>query len=208
MSETTGNQIGLDETTAESNPLKLFERWFDQAQHAGLVLAESMALATASKEGRPSVRMVLLKQFDDRGFVFYTNYRSSKARDLADNPQAALVFHWAPIELQVRIEGTVERTSKEDSDTYFRTRPRESQIGALASPQSEVIPNREVLERKAEELARLYGDGPIERPEHWGGYVLRPERIEFWKGRVGRLHDRLLYERQPDESWIIKRLAP
>lgn len=208
MSQTTNNPAGLDESTADSNPLKLFERWFDEAQHAGLVLPEAMTLATANREGRPSARMVLLKQFDERGFVFYTNYQSSKALELEANPLAALVFHWAPLETQVRIEGTVTRTSREESDAYFQTRPRESQIGALASPQSAVIANREVLERKVAELNDLYGDGPIARPESWGGYLLSPDRIEFWKGRVGRLHDRLLYELQPDGTWTIKRLAP
>jgi pyridoxamine 5'-phosphate oxidase len=151
---------------------------------------------------------VLLKQADERGFVFFTNYQSRKARELDSNLQAALVFYWPQLERQVRVEGRVERTSAAESDAYFKTRPRESQIGAAASPQSEVIASREALQKKADELEKLYEGREVMRPEHWGGYRLRPERIEFWKGRPGRLHDRISYERQADESWTLKRLAP
>jgi pyridoxamine 5'-phosphate oxidase len=199
---------GLDEKTADRDPLVLFQRWFDDARAAGLILPEAMTLCTATKDGRPSGRLVLLKQADDQGFVFYTNYGSQKARDLEANPQASLVFFWAQLERQVRVEGRVSRVSAAESDEYFQTRPLYSQIGALASPQSEVIAGRNELQLRFDELAAQFGDGRIDRPEHWGGYRVRPERIEFWKGRPGRLHDRLLYERQADGSWTIKRLAP
>ncbi len=198
----------LDERTADSDPFKQFQRWFDEARAKVSPLPEAMTLATATTDGKPSARLVLLKQVDERGFVFYTNYRSSKARDLEANPLAALVLYWPQLERQVRVEGTVTRTSAAESEEYFRTRPRDSQIGALASPQSEVIPNRDALDKRLAELETEYRDREVERPEHWGGYRLNPERIEFWKGRPGRLHDRLLYERQPDGRWTIKRLAP
>ena len=152
--------------------------------------------------------MVLLKGVAESGFVFYTNYRSRKARELDANPFAALVFYWEPLERQVRVEGRVTRISADESDKYFQTRPRESQLGAIASPQSEVIESREVLEQEFQELEAKYSDRTIERPAHWGGYRLIPERIEFWKGRPGRLHDRLLYEQQADGSWNRSRLAP
>lgn len=199
---------GLDERTIEHDPLKLFQSWLDDAMAAGIHLAEAMTLATATPSGKPSARLVLLKQADDEGFVFYTNYKSMKARELDANPQAALVFYWPQLERQVRVEGTVERTSAAESDAYFTTRPRESQIGALASPQSEVVASREILQQKVDELEKLYEGRDVERPAHWGGYRLRAERIEFWKGRPGRLHDRILYERQTDGNWSIKRLAP
>jgi pyridoxamine 5'-phosphate oxidase len=198
----------LDEKQADPNPINQFRGWFDEAVASGLPLPEAMTLATSTTDGKPSARLVLLKQVDNRGFVFYTNYRSSKAGDLEANPFAALVFYWPQLERQVRVEGTVTRTSAAESDEYFRSRPRDSQLGALASPQSEVIPNRDVLEQRLAALEEEYRDLEVERPAHWGGYRLKPERIEFWKGRPGRLHDRLLYERQSDGSWIIKRLAP
>jgi pyridoxamine 5'-phosphate oxidase len=199
---------GLDEKTISSDPLNQFRRWLDDATSAGFKLPEAMTLATATRDGRPSARLVLLKGVDDSGFVFYTNYRSAKARDMDSNPRAALVFYWPQLDRQVRVEGTVERTSTEESQAYFKTRPRESQIGALASPQSEVISDREVLEQRAAELEQLYRDREIDCPEHWGGYRLVPNRIEFWKNRVGRLHDRILYERESGGGWSIKRLAP
>jgi len=199
---------GLDENSAERDPLRLFQRWFDEARAAGLPLPEAMTLATATLDGRPSARLVLLKQADERGFVFYTNYGSQKARELDANPRGSLVFYWPQLERQVRVEGSVSRVSKTESDKYFQTRPRDSQIGALASPQSEVISSRDVLQQRFNELEELYRDREIERPAHWGGYRLQPDRIEFWKGRPGRLHDRLLYEPNPDGSWSTKRLAP
>ena len=198
----------LDEKTVARDPIIQFQLWFDDAIAAKIPLAEAMTLATSSKEGKPSARLVLLKQVDQRGFVFFTNYRSPKAHDLDANPFAALVFYWQLLARQVRIDGRVEKTSAAESDEYFKTRPRESQIGALASPQSEKIASREVLQELAEEFEKLYQDRVVDRPPHWGGYRLVPARIEFWKGRVGRLHDRVLYERQKDGSWTISRLAP
>lgn len=198
----------LDEKTADRDPIRLFRRWFDDAIASGPRLPESMTLATATKDGRPAARVVLLKQVDEQGFVLYTNYLSSKGKELDENPRAALVFYWVQLDRQVRVDGPVERVSAAESDEYFRTRPRDSQLGALASPQSEVIESREVLVDRLRELEELYRDRPVERPAHWGGYRLKPERIEFWQNRPGRLHDRLLYERQADGSWTIKRLAP
>lgn len=198
----------LDEKTVDRDPIKLFRRWFDDALASGARLPDAITLATATKDGRPSARMVLLKQFDDRGFVFYTNYESQKARELDENPQAALVCYWVQLDRQIRVEGSVERISAEESDNYFRTRPRESQLGALASPQSQVIEGRDVLERRFRELDEEYRDRPVDRPERWGGYRLKPERIEFWCNRKGRLHDRILYELESDRQWRISRLAP
>ena len=198
----------LDERDVDANPIRQFQIWFDEAVGRGLPLAEAMTLCTATTDGRPSARMVLLKGVAESGFVFYTNYRSRKARELDANPFAALVFYWEPLERQVRVEGRVTRISADESDKYFQTRPRESQFGAIASPQSEVIESREVLEQEFQELEEKYSDRTIERPAHWGGYRLVPERIEFWKGRPGRLHDRLLYELQADGSWNRSRLAP
>ncbi|HZN09690.1 MAG TPA: pyridoxamine 5'-phosphate oxidase [Pyrinomonadaceae bacterium] len=198
----------LDEKLVDRDPIKQFQAWFDDAIAAKLPLPEAMNLATATPEGRPSSRVVLLKQVDQKGFVFFTNYHSAKAQQLESNPYAALVFYWPQLDRQVRIEGKVERTSVAESAEYFQTRPRESQIGAWASPQSSVIAGREVLEERARELEEYYRDREIECPGHWGGYRLRPDRIEFWKSRVGRLHDRILYELMSDGKWAIKRLAP
>ena len=198
---------GLDEKTIDPDPIRQFEAWFNGAIAAKLPLPEAMTLATATPDGKPSARMVLLKQVDHDGFVFYTNYRSAKAAELDANPYAALVFYWVTLDRQVRVEGRVVRTTAEESRDYFKTRPRESQIGAWASAQSEVISSRDVLEQRAKELEAQYSDGEIDCPEHWGGYRLTPARIEFWKSRVGRLHDRILYERT-DHGWTISRLAP
>ena len=210
MSMTTDTTIveTLDEKLVERDPIRQFQLWLDEAMAAKLPMPEAMTLATATPEGRPSARMVLLKQVDDEGFVFFTNYHSAKAAQLESNPYAALVFYWNPLERQVRIEGKVERTPAAESHEYFQTRPRESQIGAWASPQSSVIAGREVLEQRAQELEDYYRDREIECPEHWGGYRLRPDKIEFWKSRPGRLHDRILYELLSDGTWSIKRLAP
>ncbi len=202
------NEDSIDEATVDRDPLQLFERWLDEAKATGMRLPEAVTLATATADGKPSARLVLLKGADERGFVFFTNYQSRKARELDANAQAALVFYWPQLERQVRVEGKVERTSAEESEAYFKTRPRESQIGAVASPQSEVIASREALQKKADELEKFYEGREVDRPAHWGGYRLRPERIEFWKGRPGRLHDRINYERQLDGSWTISRLAP
>ena len=198
---------GLDEKTINRDPIKQFQSWFNDAIDAKLPLPEAMTLATATPDGKPSARMVLLKQVDDEGFVFFTNYNSAKAAQLDANPFAALVFYWSRLDRQVRVEGSVVRTSAQESRDYFKTRPRESQIGAWASAQSEVISSREFLEQRAEEIEALYRDREIDCPEYWGGYRLKPERIEFWKSRIGRLHDRILYERN-STGWAITRLAP
>jgi pyridoxamine 5'-phosphate oxidase len=198
----------LDEKEIQRDPIKQFQLWFDDAIAEKLPMPDAMSLATVTPDGRPTSRMVLLKQVDADGFVFFTNYQSSKARQLEINPYAALVFYWPQLERQVRVEGKVAKTSAEESAAYFRTRPRESHIGAWASPQSEVISARDVLEQRAHELAEQYCDRDIDCPAYWGGFRLTPDRIEFWKGRVGRLHDRILYELQPDGTWTIKRLAP
>ena len=198
---------GLDEKTINRNPIAQFQAWFNDAIAAKLPLPEAMTLATATPDGKPSARMVLLKQVDDDGFVFFTNYNSAKAAQLDANPFAALVFYWSRLDRQVRVEGSVVRTSAQESRDYFKTRPRESQIGAWASAQSEVISGRDVLEQRARELEDLYSDREIDCPEHWGGYRLKPQRIEFWKSRIGRLHDRILYQRDPS-GWSITRLAP
>ena len=198
---------GLDEKTIDRDPIKQFQSWFEDAIAAKLPLPEAMTLATATRDGKPSARMVLLKQVDEEGFVFFTNYKSAKAEQLDANPYAALVFYWSQLDRQVRVEGSVVRVSAEESGDYFRTRPRESQIGAWASAQSEVISGRDVLEQRARELEDLYRNREVDCPEYWGGYRLKPERIEFWKSRIGRLHDRILYERI-STGWAISRLAP
>jgi pyridoxamine 5'-phosphate oxidase len=205
---TTAPLEELDENLIERDPIRLFQIWFSDAKAAKLPMPDAMSLATATPDGRPSARMVLLKQVDDEGFVFFTNYRSAKAAQLDANPYAALVFYWAQLDRQVRVEGTVARTSAEESTAYFQTRPRESQIGAWASPQSEVISGRAVLEQRAGDLEKQYCEREIDCPEYWGGYRLKPDRVEFWKSRAGRLHDRLLYERDAKGGWTIKRLAP
>ena len=199
---------GLNEHEIDRDPIQQFQLWFDEAIAAGSPMPDAMSLSTVTPDGRPTARMVLLKQVDAEGFVFFTNYNSNKAKQLDINPYAALVFYWPQLERQVRVEGRVSKTPVEESLAYFKTRPRESQIGAWASPQSEVISAREVLEQRAHKLAEEYCDREIDCPAYWGGFRLTPDRIEFWKGRVGRLHDRILYELQPDETWTIKRLAP
>jgi len=198
----------LDEQLINPDPIKQFEQWFQTAVDANLPLPEAMSLATVNGEGKPSARMVLLKRVDQEGFVFFTNYRSSKAKELENNANAALLFFWPQLEKQVRVEGTVTKTSPAESREYFASRPRGSQIGAWASPQSEVFAAREVLEKRQAELEEIYRDREVDWPEHWGGFCLRPDRIEFWKGRSDRLHDRILYERNQDGSWSISRLAP
>ncbi|RMG48388.1 MAG: pyridoxamine 5'-phosphate oxidase [Acidobacteria bacterium] len=198
---------GLSEEAAGDDPIALFRRWFDDARRAGLLLPEAMGLATATPDGRPSVRMMLLKAADERGFVFYTNYESRKGRELRANPRAAIVLHWAALQRQVRAEGTVSRLTPEESYAYFKTRPRGSRIGAWASRQSaELASRRELEERFAEFEARFRGkDVPL--PPFWGGFRLAPARIEFWQGRANRLHDRLLFERD-GPGWRRRRLSP
>src|SRR3954453_5584844 len=198
----------IDDASADPDPIKQFHRWFDHARAAEIPLAESMTLATATAEGRPSARIVLLKHADEDGFVFYTNYRSRKARELDANPFAALIFYWQKLDYQIRVEGSVTRVSAAESDAYFAPRPRDSQLGPHASPQSDAVADRSFLERQFAEAEARYLDVDVTRPEHWGGYRVKPDRIEFWKSRSGRLHDRVLYELQPDGSWLRRRLAP
>ena len=197
----------LLEKNLNPDPFKQFRAWLDEALAANLPQPLGMTLATATPQGRPSARMVLLRGFDSKGFVFFTNYTSRKAKELDNNPRAALVLYWAELDRQVRIEGTVQRVAADESDTYFQTRPRGSRLGALASPQSDVIPDRAFLERRMEELIREYPDD-IPRPGFWGGYRVIPVSIEFWQGQENRLHDRLRYRRDEDGPWIIERLAP
>lgn len=196
----------LSETEVPSNPLSLFQLWFDQAVKAECPEPNSMTLATADATGNPSARIVLLKGADEAGFTFFTNYESQKGKDLAIRPQAALLFHWHELERQVRIKGIVERVSPTESDEYFQSRPAASRIGAWASPQSTEIPNREFLEEAEKRFAADFGDKPP-RPDHWGGYRLHPTEIEFWQGRPSRLHDRIHYQLDGDH-WRISRLAP
>ena len=198
----------LDEKDAHADPIAQFKTWFDEALKSQLLDANAMTLATASAKGEPSARTVLLKGADDNGFVFYTNYDSAKGRDLAANPRASLLFFWAELERQVRINGSVTHTTAAESDQYFHSRPIESQIGAAISEQSRPIANRSILEKKYEELAAKHVDSKVPRPANWGGYRLKPDAIEFWQGRKSRLHDRLLYTRQADGSWSRSRLAP
>ena len=197
----------LAEADVDADPVVQFGRWFEQAERAGLLEPTAMTLATATPDGRPSARMVLLRGFDERGFCFYTNYESRKGIELAANPRAALVFWWGELERQVRIEGTVAATSREESEAYFHSRPPGSQLSAAASPQSRVIESRAILERRVSELATGSTDGRVPLPEFWGGYRLAHEVVEFWQGRPNRLHDRLRYRRVGD-AWRIERLAP
>jgi len=198
---------GLRRSDLDPNPIKQFYSWFAAAIRAGIHDANTMTLATCEAE-RPSARVVLLKDFDERGFVFFTNYASDKGKQLEKNPHAALVMYWMEVERQIRIEGKVEKTLREESEKYFHSRPAGAQLGAWASQQSQVIDARRVLDARLEEMKQRFAEGPIPLPPHWGGYRLKPERIEFWQGRPDRLHDRFRYSRQSDGSWSIDRLAP
>lgn len=200
-------RASLGEGDVAADPIAQFLAWFDDAQAAELREPNAMTLATATPDGAPSARIVLLKGVDERGFVFYTDYRSRKGEELAANPRAALVFHWAELERQVRVTGTVARVSREESEAYYRTRPVGSRIGAWASHQSRPIAGRAELEAREAELARRYADGDVPLPPHWGGYRVAPETVEFWQGRPSRLHDRLRYVRE-EGGWRVERLAP
>jgi pyridoxamine 5'-phosphate oxidase len=197
----------LDEGAVAPDPIAQFRAWFDETVKAQLPMVNAMTLATAAADGSPSARMVLLKGVDERGFVFYTDYESRKAQELAANSRAALLFYWIELEREVRIEGAVEKTSHAESDTYFASRPPGSRLAAIASPQSAVIADRRMLEERYAEAEKRYGAAPP-RPSNWGGYRVIPETIEFWQGRPNRLHDRLLYKQTTNGSWDIVRLAP
>jgi pyridoxamine 5'-phosphate oxidase len=200
-------QASLNEDAVLDDPMLQFTRWFEQALKAQVNEPNAMNVATVDARGRPSSRIVLVKQFDERGFTWYTNYDSRKAQELRANPYAALLFFWSELERQVRIEGRVETTSAEESDKYFHSRPLKSRLSAIASQQSAPIDNRAALERNYEAVAATAGDAPA-RPSNWGGFRLVPERIEFWQGRRSRFHDRIVYERQEDGSWARQRLQP
>ena len=199
---------GLNETDLLDTPFQQFQRWLEQAIAAELPEPNAMTLATLSKEGKPIARMVLLKGLDEKGFVFYTNYDSAKGKQLTETDSAALVFWWAGLERQVRVEGTVEKVSSEESDAYFQSRPKASQLGAWASPQSQVIENREVLEKRLAQFEEKYAIEKVPRPPHWGGFRVIPTAIEFWQGRPSRLHDRIRYELDEKGDWFYQRLAP
>lgn len=198
----------LDEQRVPRDPIKQFAEWFDDALAAVPYLPNAMTLATSTKDGRPSARVVLLKSFNEDGFVFYTNYSSRKAEELARNPRAELMFYWPELNRQVRIEGTVEKTPEQESDDYFQTRPRDNQISAWASSQSAVIRSRQELEKRFQEIEKKFENEIVPRPPHWGGYRLKPQKIEFWQSRENRLHDRLLYVLQGNGAWALQRLAP
>lgn len=202
------NVVLLTERTIHKDPIAQFNLWYEDAVNAKIPLPNAMTLATASAEGKPSARIVLLKEVADERFIFYTNYMSRKSRELKKNPFACLVFYWSILDRQVRIEGSVDEVSAEESDRYFQTRPRDSQIGALASPQSERLPDRATLEARYKTVAMEYEGKPIPRPAHWGGFRLKPSQIEFWQNREARLHDRFLYTRTTGEEWTLERLAP
>ncbi len=195
-------------TVLDPDPFKQFSRWYQQARKAGIDKPNAMTLATVDSRNRPDARVVLLSSHDERGFVFHTNYLSSKGRQLAHSPYAVLLFWWDPLDYQVRIEGRIEKTSAEESDLYFSHRPRGSQLGAWASQQSEELESRAQLQRRMREFEQKYQDGPVPRPPHWGGYRLIPEQFEFWIGRQDRLHDRFLYSPGLQQQWKMKRLSP
>ncbi len=198
----------LNETGAETNAITQFDKWWQEALNSNIDDVNAMTVATATTDGKPSARIVLLKGFDENGFVFFTNYNSHKGKQLAVNPNACIVFYWKELERQVRIEGNIEKTSSHESDTYFLSRPAGSQIGAWSSPQSSVIADRGIIEESEKMYTGQFEGEPMKRPQHWGGYRLKPQLIEFWQGRPSRLHDRLQYTLQANNSWKIERLAP
>jgi len=209
----------LEEADVATNPIDQFTRWWNEAVASQIDEVNAMTLATANADGVPAARIVLLKGYNPNGFIFFTNYESDKGKNLAQNPKAALVFFWKELERQIRVEGTVEKVSAEESDRYFNSRPASSRIGAWASPQSAVIENRLVIEQNVERYSSIFANDSIERPDHWGGYIVKPTSIEFWQGRSSRLHDRIRYvlensaynaatDTRTDLNWKIERLAP
>lgn len=201
---------GLDEADLEQDPVSMFRRWMHDAVRAGLYEPNAMVVSTADADGTPASRIVLLKGLAERGFVFFTNYASRKAEQLAANPRAALLFPWQQLERQVRVEGPVTRLSDAENDVYFQSRPRAAQLGAWASPQSQVVPDRATLDRRYAEVGARFGADDVPRPAHWGGFCVQPDIVEFWQGRLGRMHDRLRYRRvsSEDGTWVTERLAP
>ena len=198
----------LLEQDVDANAIRQFDNWWKEALNSEIDEVNAMTLATASADGVPAARIVLLKGYDEHGFVFFTNYESFKGMQLAENPRACLVFFWKELERQVRITGLVEKASEQESDAYFNSRPVGSRIGAWTSPQSQVIENREWLEEREKKYSAAFAEGPLSRPPHWGGYRVKPICIEFWQGRPSRLHDRIQYTLQADNTWTIERLAP
>ena len=209
----------LEEADVASNPIDQFTRWWNEAVASQIDEVNAMTLATVNAAGVPAARIVLLKGYNPSGFIFFTNYESDKGKNLAQNPNAALVFFWKELERQIRIEGTVQKVSAQESDRYFNSRPASSRIGAWASPQSAVIENRLVIEQNVERYSSIFANDSIERPDHWGGYIVKPTSIEFWQGRSSRLHDRIRYkldtsdynaatDTRTDANWTIERLAP
>lgn len=197
----------LEESSVDKNPIKQFAKWWDEALNSNIDEVNAFTLATVNAAGKPSARILLLKGFDENGFVFFTNYNSDKGKELAANPNAAIVFFWKELERQVRIEGMVEKINAAESDAYFYSRPEGSRIGAWASPQSTVINDRKILEDNVKKYEAQFAGKKIERPPHWGGYCLQPQLIEFWQGRPSRLHDRIQFTKEKDK-WKIERLAP
>jgi pyridoxamine 5'-phosphate oxidase len=198
----------LSEKDTDKDPIKQFDKWFTEVLKSEQAEPTAMTLATATTDGRPSARIVLMKGFNGDGFSFYTNYLSRKGKEIAKNPLGALIFFWDTLERQVRVEGTIEKLSREESEKYFHSRPKGSQVGAVVSPQSQEIPDRDGLEKKWQEAEAQYADKEVPKPSHWGGYILRPRLIEFWQGRPSRLHDRILYKKVDNKSWKKVRLAP
>ena len=209
----------LEEADVAANPIDQFTRWWNEAVASQIDEVNAMTLATVNAAGVPAARIVLLKGYNPNGFIFFTNYESDKGKNLAQNPNAAIVFFWKELERQIRIEGTVQKVSAEESDRYFNSRPASSRIGAWASPQSAVIENRLVIEQNVERYSSIFANDSIERPDHWGGYIVKPRSIEFWQGRSSRLHDRIRYtieasannaatDTRSDANWKIERLAP
>lgn len=201
-------QASLNEEDVAPSPFSQFDKWWKDAEKSEIDEMNAMTLTTSTVDGRPSARIVLLKSYDEEGFMFFTNYESRKGQELAENPHVCLLFFWKELERQVRIEGTVSKASAAESDQYYNSRPLGSRIGAIASPQSKVIPDRLFLEQQVERVTNEFKDREPVRPEYWGGYIVRPTLLEFWQGRSSRLHDRIVYTITPEGNWTIARLAP